>query len=116
MAENADLREPFRAAAIQAFVFTHEMAYKLLKRQLEQIVADPISLDRMSWMDVVRSGAEAGLIPDVARFRTYLENRDIASHAYDQAKAERIEAVLPDFRDDVRFLLDELERRNRNDD
>ena len=76
------------------------------------MAADPAAIDKM-YMDNVRSGAEAGLIADVARFRNYCENRNITSHTYDHAKAEQIEAVLNDFRDDVRYLLAELERRNR---
>ena len=113
LAENRDLREQLQAAAVQAFEFTHELAFKMLKRQLEQMAADPIAVDQMAYMDVVRSGAEAGLIADVARFRDYREKRNITSHTYDHAKAEQITAVLNDFRDDVRFLLAELERRNR---
>jgi nucleotidyltransferase substrate binding protein (TIGR01987 family) len=113
LADNADLREQFRAAAVQAFEFTHELAFKMLKRQLEQMTADPAAIDKMAYMDLVRSGAEAGLIADVARFRDYREKRNITSHTYDQAKAEQIVAVLNDFRDDIRLLLAELERRNR---
>jgi len=112
LAENADLREQFRAAAVQAFEFTHELAFKMLKRQLEQMAADPAEIDKMAYMDLVRSGAEAGLIADVARFRDYWEKRNITSHTYDQTKAEQIVAVLSDFRDDIRLLLAELERRN----
>jgi len=112
LAENADLREQFRAAAVQAFEFTHELAFKMLKRQLEQMAADPAEIDKMAYMDLVRSGAEAGLIADVARFRDYREKRNITSHTYDQTKAEQIVAVLSDFRDDIRLLLAELERRN----
>jgi nucleotidyltransferase substrate binding protein (TIGR01987 family) len=112
LAENADLREQFRAAAVQAFEFTHELAFKMLKRQLEQMAADPAEIDKMAYMDLVRLGAEAGLIADVARFRDYWEKRNITSHTYDQTKAEQIVAVLSDFRDDIRLLLAELERRN----
>lgn len=113
MASNPDLREQFRAAAIQAFEFTHELAFKMLKRQLEQMAADPSAIDTMGYMDIVRTGAEAGLVLDIARYRDYREKRNITSHTYDHAKAEQIVSVLKDFRDDVRHLLDELERRNR---
>ena len=113
LAENADLREQFRGAAVQAFESTHELAFKMLKRQLEQMAADPAAIDKMAYMDVVRSGAEAGLIADVARFRDYREKRNITSHTYDRAKADQIEIILNDFRDDVCRLLAELERRNR---
>jgi nucleotidyltransferase substrate binding protein (TIGR01987 family) len=113
MANDPDLREQFRAAAIQAFEFTHELAFKMLKRQIEQITADPAAVDRMGCMEIIRTGAEAGLITDVARYCDYREKRKITSHTYDQAKAEQIVSVLKDFRDDVRYLLVELEQRNR---
>jgi nucleotidyltransferase substrate binding protein (TIGR01987 family) len=116
MAKDPDLREQFRNSAIQCFEFTHELAFRMLKRQLERMSADPASVDTMNYMDLIRSGAEAGLVADVARFRDYREKRNITSHTYDVAQAEKIAAVLESFREDVRHLLSELERRNREDD
>jgi nucleotidyltransferase substrate binding protein (TIGR01987 family) len=116
LARNADLREQFRSAAVQAFEFTHELAFKMLKRQLRQMATHSSSVDQSAYMDIIRAGAAAGLIADVARFRDYREKRNLTSHTYDQSKAEQIEAVLPDFRDDVRFLLSALERLNRAND
>jgi hypothetical protein len=80
------------------------------------MTADPSAIDKMAYMDVIRSGAEAGLIADVARFRDYREKRNLTSHTYNQSKAEQIEAVLNHFRDDVRFLLMSLEPLNREND
>ena len=116
MAKDADLREQFRAASIQSFEFTHEVAFKMLKRQLEQMAPAPSAIDKMEYMDIVRTGFEAGLIRNVARFRDYREKRNITSHTYKQAKAEEIVSILNDFRDDVRHLLAELESRNRGTD
>lgn len=112
MAKDAGLREQFRNSAIQCFEFTHEVAFKMLKRQLERMAADPAGVDAMTYMDIVRSGAEAGLVRNVERFKTYREKRNITSHAYDENKAEGIVAVLDEFRHDVRHLLTELEKRN----
>jgi nucleotidyltransferase substrate binding protein (TIGR01987 family) len=113
LARDPELREQFRAASIQAFEFTHELTFRFLKRSLEQILAEPAAVDQMSYMEVVRSAAEAGLLSDVARFRDYREKRNITSHTYDAARAEQIAAVLPAFAADARHLLRELERRNR---
>lgn len=107
------LHEQFRNSAIQCFEFTHELAFKMMKRQLEQMSPDPAAIDKMAYMDIVRSAAEAGLVTDIARFKDYRDKRNITSHTYNQAKAEKIEAILPDFRDDMRSLLAELEKRNR---
>lgn len=110
-ARDPGLREQFRNSAIQCFEFTHELAFKMLKRRLEEMAADPSSVDAMAYMDIVRSGAEAGLVRDVARFRDYREKRNITSHTYDARQAEKIVAILADFREDVRHLLVELERQ-----
>jgi len=93
---------------IQCFEVTHELAFKMLKRHLERLAADPANVDAMAYMDVIRSGAEAGVVADVARFRDYREKRTITSHTYDAAQAEKIVAVLEHFRTDVRYLLDAL--------
>ena len=111
--ENPLLREQFRNSAIQCFEFTHELGFKMIKRQLEKMSPDPAAVDKMTYMDVIRSAAEAGLVDDVARYRDYREKRNITSHTYNLEKAERIEAVLPACRDDMRALLTELEKRNR---
>lgn len=113
MADDPNLREQFRAASIQAFEFTHELGFKMLKRQLEQMAADPATVDQMTYMEVIRSGAEAGLVADVARFKEYRDKRNITSHTYDEDKAEEIVAVLRDFASDIHYLLEELEKRNR---
>jgi nucleotidyltransferase substrate binding protein (TIGR01987 family) len=112
-ARDQGLREQFRAASIQAFEFTFEVAYKMLKRQLEQMTGVATEIDQMTFMQVIRSGAEAGLITDVGRFREYRDKRNLTSHTYNQQRAEEIVAVLGNFVGDVRLLLAELERRNR---
>lgn len=109
---DALLHEQFRNSAIQCFEFTHELAFKMMKRQLEQMSADPAAIDKMVYMDIVRSAAEAGLVDDVGRFKDFRDKRNITSHTYNQAKAAQIEAILSAFHHDMRALLAELEKRN----
>ena len=116
LAKDAALKDQFRAAAIQAFEFTYELAFKFMKRQLEQIVAVPSAVDEMTFMQVVRSSAEAGLLRDVSRFREYREARNITSHSYNRANADRVAALLPRFAADAADLLKRLEARNRDGD
>jgi nucleotidyltransferase substrate binding protein (TIGR01987 family) len=112
-AADPGLRDQFRAAAIQAFEFTYEPAFKFMKRQLARSVPVPSAVDELGFMQVVRAAAEAGLVADVSRFHEYREARNITSHSYDRQKAQRIVAGLPRFADDVRYLLSRLEARNR---
>ncbi|MBY0493875.1 MAG: nucleotidyltransferase substrate binding protein [Cyanobacteria bacterium] len=116
LAVDPGLRDQFRAAAIQAFEFTYELAFKFMKRQLAQIVPVPSAVDEMTFMQVVRAAAETGLVADVSRFHEYREARNITSHSYDRQKAQRIVNTLPRFVEDVGHLLSRLEARNRADD
>lgn len=116
VARDPDPREQLRAASIRAFECTYEVAYKMIKRQLGQIAATPSEVDGMTYMQLIRSAAEAGLIADVPRFQEYCEERNITSHTYDQKRAEEVVALLESFLRDVGFLLNELERRNRAED
>lgn len=113
---DADLREQFRAATIQAFEYTYELGVKMIRRQLEQIVANPAELRELAFMDLMRTAAEAGLIREAPPFRIYRETRNITSHAYNAERAEEVVQVIDDFLHDMRFLLEELRERNRGTD
>lgn len=110
--QDPGLEEQFRAATIQTFEYTYELGIKMLRRQLEQIAANPAGIRQMAFMDMVRTGAEAGLVKDVARYRVYREMRNMTSHTYDEAKANEVLSVLGDFLQEMYFLRDELELRN----
>jgi len=111
-AGDPELRAQFRAAAIQGFEYTYELAVKMMRRQMAQIAPVPAELAEMAFKDFIRKAADAGLDIDPAGFFLYREIRHITAHTYDEAKAEKVLSVLEGFRKDVLFLLRELKRRN----
>ncbi|MCK5798360.1 MAG: HI0074 family nucleotidyltransferase substrate-binding subunit, partial [Deltaproteobacteria bacterium] len=110
--EDPDLREQFRGATIQAFEYTYGLATKMIHRQLGQIVANPAELREMAFLDLMRTAADAGLIRQAPPFKIYREMRNITSHTYNPERAEEVVSVVDDFLHDIRFLLEELQRRN----
>jgi nucleotidyltransferase substrate binding protein (TIGR01987 family) len=111
-----DLRTQFRAAAIQGFEFTYELAIKMIRRQIAEFSAVPADVAEMSFKDLIRKSADAGLVIDPESFFLYREIRNITAHAYDEAKAEKVVGVLGGFRKDILFLLRELKRRSHGTD
>lgn len=101
------LARQFRAAAIQAFEYTYEISVRMLRRRLKEILS-AAEVDRLSYRDLMRMGAAKGFIDDPAPWFRFREMRNITSHTYDEAKAELIASVLPEFLDRARFLLREL--------
>lgn len=107
-----ELRRQFRAAAIQGFEFTYEVAIKMIRRQMAEIAASPGALNEMAFMDFIRAAADAGLVRDVAPYRRYREMRNATSHTYNESRAEEVAKGLGEFVTDIRFVLTELKRRN----
>lgn len=111
--ENPEIKEAFRAAVIQAFEFTYGLAVKMIQRQLARIVANPAELHEIDFVDLMRKAVDAGIIRDVPAYKEYREARNKTSHTYDVNRAEKVVSIVDDFLNDTRFLLRELEKRNK---
>lgn len=107
----APLDEELRDACIQRFEFTFELAWKTLKRRLELDLPNAQELETMSYRELIRVGAERGVIDDVAAWFIYREKRNLTSHTYNAAKAAEVFAVLPAFARNARALLNRLKAR-----
>ena len=104
--------EDLRDACIQRFEYTYELAYKMLKRQLEQELPSTDELDHQPFKEIIRIGAERGLIADPQRWFAYRDKRNITSHTYDEAKAREVYGILADFAYDAADLLSRLQGRH----
>lgn len=109
---DSELREQFRAATIQAFEFTYELAIKMIHRQLEIITANPSNLRHLAFADLMRTASESGLITDPISYVQYRDLRNKSSHTYDANWAERIVASVDEFLRDMDFLLAALRKHN----
>jgi len=108
------IERQLRAGAIQAFEFTYELSWKLIKRYLEISEASPEFSD-ISFHDLIRKAYEKGLLlNDLETWRAYRKQRGITSHTYDEYKAETVYLSIPDFLKEAKYLFSELERRGLN--
>lgn len=110
--DDLELRAQFRAASIQGFEYSYELAVKMIRRQLSEIVATPQELTQLTFADIIRMAADAGLITDVKRFLIYRDARNQTSHTYDENTADEVVRVIEDFFKDATFLLQQLKNRN----
>jgi nucleotidyltransferase substrate binding protein (TIGR01987 family) len=82
-----------------------------MRRYLKESSASPESIDQLSFADMMRDAAKAGLIKDPMRFRLYREKRNMTSHVYNQEKADEVLSVIDDFLADALQLKQELSKR-----
>ncbi|MCK4599339.1 nucleotidyltransferase substrate binding protein [Candidatus Bipolaricaulota bacterium] len=102
--------EYLRDAAIQRFEFTFELAWKVMKTYVECQ-----GLEARSPRESIRMAFKTALIPEDVGWLAMIELRNLASHTYDEALAERIYAQLPDMLSRFRDLLAHLQTWDRDD-
>ena len=109
------LKLHLRAAAIQAFEFTYELSFNMVKRHLEQVSPNPAELDRMSFKAIMREAFRRGLVQsEVSIWDKYRALRGTTSHTYNAGKAQMVFESLLDFLREARFLRDQLRQRNES--
>lgn len=104
--------DDLRDACIQRFEYTYELSFKMLKRQLEQELPASAELDHLPFKEIIRIGAERGLIMAPERWFDYRDKRNITSHTYNEQKAREVYSVLDDFAADAADLLARLTTRD----
>lgn len=112
-ANDPGLRMHLRAAVIQAFEFTYELSFKMLKRYLELASPNPAEIDAMYFNDIIREAFGRGLVrSDLPAWNEYRRNRGTTSHAYNEPKAQEVFESVPGFLQEARYLLTRLQERN----
>ena len=103
------LKLHLRAAAIQAFEFTYELSFKMIKRHLEQVSANPAEFDTTSFKAVLREAFRRGLVhSELSSCEEYRVLRGTTSHTYNAGKAQMVFESVPGFLQEARHLRDQL--------
>ena len=106
------LKRHLRAAVIQAFEFTYELSFGMLKRYLELASANPAEIDEMVFNDVIREAyGQALLRSELPAWLEFRRNRGTTSHTYNEEKAQEVFASVSDFLQEARYLLNRLQER-----
>ena len=109
------LKLQLRAAVIQAFEFTYELSFKMIKSHLEQVSENPAQFDEMSFNNILREAFRRRLVQsELSVWKEYRERRRTTSHTYDEDKARMVFESVPDFLLEARYLLDQLHKRNES--
>ena len=107
------LKRHLRAAVIQAFEFTYELSFRMLRRYLELASPNPAEIDGLVFNEIIRESYRQALVrSELPVWREYRRNRGTTSHTYNEEKAQEVFESVPDFLRDVRYLLNRLRERS----
>ncbi|MBV6448885.1 nucleotidyltransferase substrate binding protein [Nitrosomonas sp.] len=83
-----------KQGVIQAFEFTHELAWNMLKDFLQDQGNQSIKGSK----DATREAFKVELIGDGEQWMAMIQSRNISSHTYDERTAERlVEVIIRDY-------------------
>ncbi len=106
------LKRHLRAAVIQAFKFTYELSFKMVRRFLERASANPAEIDLLAFNGVVREAYRQDLIRSkLPAWNEFRRHRGTTSHTYNEDKAQEVFDSVPGFLDEARYLLNRLHER-----
>lgn len=101
--------ELIRDGLIQRFEFTYEISHKLLKRYLQTIMPTADTVREINFPDLIRTANEYNLLKgDWTHWKIYRDMRSKTSHTYDKEIALEVVSGIPDFLQEVKFLLEKL--------
>jgi nucleotidyltransferase substrate binding protein (TIGR01987 family) len=107
-----DIAVHLQAGAIQAFEFTYELSFKMLKRFLQETEPNPSEIGLVTFRDIIRVGYERELLQaELSEWENFRKNRGTTSHTYDQRKAEEVLAGIPAFLAEAHHLLQTITSR-----
>lgn len=96
-----------RDAVIQRFEFTYSIALKTLNKYLVEYSFIPIK--QLSFNEMIRTANQLDLLKsNLEKWTEFREMRNLTSHTYDEEVAEKVVRIVPDFYEEVSFLLQKL--------
>lgn len=107
------LKPHLRSGVIQSFEFTYELAVRMLRRLLVERAASAPTVIELSFNDLLRAGADAGLLPDGTGWRRWRDLRNRTSHTYDEQQAQEIAQQASEFLAEAQNLYQRLVQASR---
>ncbi|WNE41582.1 MAG: hypothetical protein AM1032_000322 [Mycoplasmataceae bacterium] len=104
--KEGDAYQTYKMAAVQAFEVAYEISWKTMKRVLKKY-----SIELHYSKDVFRESVKAGLINNPEKWFKFLEKRNETTHSYDSDILEDIFEILPEFNEELNYLISKLKEK-----
>ncbi len=98
-----------RDSVIQRFEFTYSLVLKTLKKYFMRNAFLTEDLNQMTFNELVRTANQLNLLKsNLEKWAKFREMRNLTSHTYDEEVALKVIKIIPDFYEEVLFLIKQL--------
>lgn len=100
-----------RDAVIQRFEYTYSLAIKMMIRYINRV--SPSSEADMTFNEIIRKSNRLGLLKNsLDKWTEYRQKRNMTSHTYDEKIANEVVSIIPEFKEELDFLLNKLKQND----
>ena len=104
--KDSKIKNYIKDSCIKRFEYTYEMAKKIMNKYLKKEYDK--TEKELSINNIFREMYGLGFIKNLENWVHYRERRNTTSHEYNQDEADV--DIVPDFIEDVQFLINQLEK------
>ena len=104
-----------RDSVIQRFEFTYSIALKALRKYFIERAFVIDDVNNLSFNEMIRIASKLNLIKsDLEKWTQYRTMRNLTSHTYDEEIALKVVGIVPDFYEEISFLLTKMKGSEKN--
>ncbi len=104
-----------RDSVIQRFDFTYSIALKTLRKYFIERAFVIDDVNNLSFNEMIRITSKLNLIKsDLEKWTQYRTMRNLTSHTYDEEIALKVVGIVPDFYEEISFLLTKMKGSEKN--
>ena len=101
--------DAIRDSVIQRFEFTYSITLKILRKYFIERAFVVEDINQMSFNDMIRTANQMALLKsNLEIWSEFREMRNKTSHTYDETVALKVVSIIPNFYEEVKFLLNKL--------
>lgn len=105
-----------RDSVIQRFEFTYSLTLKTLRKYFIERAFIVEDVNNLSFNEMIRIASRLKLInSDLEKWTQYRTMRNLTSHTYDEEIALKVISIVPDFYNEIKFMLAKLKDSDNND-
>ena len=107
--EDSELREIIHQSAIKSFEYTYELAVHALVQYMKLQSVTAKASAPMTFNGLIRGALREGLLrSSLKSWQRYRANKNKTSHTYDMDKAQMVFEAIPEFLEEVEYLIGRL--------
>lgn len=100
-----------RDSVIQRFEFTYSIALKTIKKYFIERAFVVEDVNEMSFNEMIRTANQLNLLKsNLEMWSEYRKMHNLSSHTYDEEIALKVVSIIPEFYDEVLYLVNKLKK------